>query len=223
MPDVPRGINGAPVRLFPLENFALLVSDFAGDALPFNRKDALVHAAVVRSVLDRTTPLPFRFGTVVTEDQLRSYLTARRDALLAKLAKIRGCLEMNVRIISDQNGTEEVGAQVAEKPGTSFLLQKRREIAGSEARAAEAKNVAAWLDGLVGQFVTQKELKTNITNQLILTEAHLVERSLIERYRATLNEARRERPELKFLVSGPWAPYSFANIDLEFRTQFGVS
>jgi len=32
-----------------------------------------------------------------------------------------------------------------------------------------------------------------------------------------------ERPELHFLTSGPWPPYTFANIDLEFETQFGVS
>ena len=223
LPKATRGINGAGVRLFPTENFSVLVSDFAGDALPSNRDDALVHGAVVRSVLDQTTPLPFRFGTVVTEDQLRSYVTARLDALHAKFAKIRGRVEMNVRIISDQNVTEEVVAQVAEKPGTSFLLQKRREITGSEARAAEAKNVSVWLEGVVGQFVREKEFKTNVTNQLILTEAHLVERGAVEAYRLRLKEARSERPELKFLVSGPWPPYSFANIDLEFRNQFGVS
>jgi hypothetical protein len=50
-----------------------------------------------------------------------------------------------------------------------------------------------------------------------------VERGAVEAYRLRLKEARSERPELKFLVSGPWPPYSFANIDLEFRNQFGVS
>jgi hypothetical protein len=38
-----------------------------------------------------------------------------------------------------------------------------------------------------------------------------------------LKLARGERAELRFLTSGPWPPYSFANIDLEFKTQFGVS
>jgi hypothetical protein len=223
LPAAVRGIAGAEVRLFNTEEFSVFVSDFSGNVVPFNRNDALIHAAVVRSVLDQTTPLPCRFGTVVTEEELLKYLTVRRDALLAKLAKIHDCVEMNVRIISDQNRTEEVEVQVAENPGTSFLLQKRREILRSEARAAEAKKLAAWLQGLVGEFVRQTEIKTNTTNALILTEAHLVERDLVERYRETLKQVRRERPELKFLVSGPWAPYTFANIDLEFRRQFGVS
>ena len=38
-----------------------------------------------------------------------------------------------------------------------------------------------------------------------------------------LGEARKTRPELHFLVSGPWPPYTFSNIELEFKSQFGVS
>jgi len=36
-------------------------------------------------------------------------------------------------------------------------------------------------------------------------------------------QARDERPDLHFLLSGPWPPYSFANIELDVKTQFGVS
>ena len=53
--------------------------------------------------------------------------------------------------------------------------------------------------------------------------AHLVERGSITQYRDQLGEARKLRPELHFLVSGPWPPYSFSNIDLEFKTLFGVN
>ena len=55
-------------------------------SVPVTRENALAHAAVVRSVLDRTTPLPFRFGTIVTEQQLQSYLSTHRPALENKLA-----------------------------------------------------------------------------------------------------------------------------------------
>lgn len=212
------GIGEAKVRLIKSGDFSVLVSDFSGDVVPVNRDNALAHAAVVRSVLDRTTPLPFRFGTLVAEEQLSSYLTARREALLAKFAQIRGCVEMNVKIISDRDQQHDAKDEVAEKPGTSFLLQKQREIAGSEARAAEAKSVAGWLEGLVAEYVREKDFKTNVTSQLLLSAAHLVERELVEQYRLKLKvareEAQAERPELKFLISGPWAPYSFASIDL---------
>jgi hypothetical protein len=71
--------------------------------------------------------------------------------------------------------------------------------------------------------VKETRLNANPTNKMVLAAAHLVTRETVEQYRARLNEAQHERPELHFLVSGPWAPYSFANIDLEFKTHFGVS
>jgi hypothetical protein len=209
LPEARQGVAGAEVRLFKTENFSLLVSEFSGDAVPVNRENALAHAAVVRSVLDRTTPLPFRFGTLGTEDQLRSYVAARREALLAKFAQVRGCVEMNVKIISGPDLTQEID-RVEEKPGTSFLIQKRQEILGTE----KAKEVAGWLDDLVAGYVRGKEFNTNVTDQLVLSAAHLVEREVVSQYRERVKAARSERPDLKFLISGPWPPYSFANIDL---------
>jgi len=57
----------------------------------------------------------------------------------------------------------------------------------------------------------------------LFAAAHLVERSTVQAYREKVSEAVKRRPELHFLVSGPWPPYSFANIELEFLTQFGVT
>ena len=59
--------------------------------------------------------------------------------------------------------------------------------------------------------------------KLVLSAAHLVERSKIGLYREKVAKLREERPELHFLMSGPWPPYTFANIELEFKSQFGVS
>jgi hypothetical protein len=225
LPETVQGLGRAEIRLFKTGDFSILVSDFSGDVVPVNPDNALTHATVVRSVLEQTTPLPFRFGTLVTEEQMRNYVMTRRDALLAKLAEVRGCVEMNVKIISDRDRTEvqRRDDEVKDKPGTAFLAEKRREILGSESRAAEAKRVASWLQERVGEVARKTQINQNVTDRLLLAAAHLVDRGLVEQYRLRLKEARDERPELKFLVSGPWPPYSFANIDLEFSTQFGVS
>ena len=216
------GISGTPVTLFCPGDFALLVSDFAGASVPVTRDNVLKHAAVVSSLLPFTTPLPFRFGTLATESELESFLTARSKVLKAQQELVRGCVEMSVKIIWDREWTEEQ-SEVEMKPGTAFLTEKRRQIFGSEARTAEAKKIASWLEDRLGDTVRERDLKTNSTEKLLVTAAHLVERGSLDRYHAALRNARLERPELHFLASGPWPPYSFANINLEFKTQFGVS
>ena len=219
------GISGSPVTVFCLDDFTLLVSDFVGTSVPVTRDNVLKHAAVIGSLLTETTPLPFRFGTLANEQELESYLAARRDALKAKLEHVRGCVEMNVKIIWDRDEPEPATANTdSEKnPGTAFLKEKRRELLGSEARAREAKRIASWLEERLREVVREKTFQTNSTGKLLVAAAHLVERSSVERYRTAVKNLTLERPDLHFLASGPWPPYSFANIDLEFKTQFGVS
>lgn len=219
-----RGIAAATVRLLSIDEFAVLVSDFDDDTVAVTRENALDHAAVVRSVLDRTTPLPFRFGTLVTEPQLRSYVSARKPALQTRLDLVRGCVEMSVKIIRELADETHLPAEHVEiTSGTTFLQEKRREILGSEAKAAAATEISDWLHEQVGELTRDEQVTVRPSEKLVLAAAHLVEWDKIPQYRAIMAAARESRPELHFLLSGPWPPYSFANIELEFKSQFGVS
>lgn len=218
-----RGISGAPVQLLEIDEFAVLVSNFDADTVTVTRENALNHAAVVRSVLDRTTPLPFRFGTIVTEPQLRSYVTAHKPALRTRFENVRGCVEMSVKIIREVSTNNVTVKSEAITSGTTFLKEKRREILGNEVNAAEAKEIAAWLHKQVEHLIGDEQVTLRPSEKLVLAAAHLVERDRIPQYKEIMAEARKNRPKLHFLFSGPWPPYSFANIELEFKSQFGVS
>ena len=222
------GISGAPVRVLESENLSVLVSDLNEDSVPVTRDNALAHAAVVRSVLDRTTPLPFRFGTIVTEEQLRSYLSTHNPALENKLASVRGCVEMSVKIIwensaAKQPETHDETQAGTQGVGTNFLAEKRRQIIGDEERVTEATGISTWLHESLSGLIKEEQVTIRPTERLVLAAAHLIEREKIAQYRKKAAETCQNRPDLHFLLSGPWPPYSFANIELEFKTQFGVS
>ena len=216
------GISGATVRSLQIDELAVLASDFNADTIPVNRENALAHAAVVRSVLDRTTPLPFRFGTLVTEQQLRSYISARKSALQTRFAHVRGCVEMSVKIIREV-AVEKTRAHNEITSGTSFLEEKRRELLGSEQKSAEASEIQTWLHEEIEALIRDEQVTVRPSEKLVLAAAHLVERDKIGQYKGKMSTARKNRLDLHFLFSGPWPPYSFANIELEFKTQFGVS
>lgn len=216
------GIAGATVRLLKIDELAVLVSDSAAEAVQVTPENALAHAAVARSILDRTTPLPFRFGTLITEQQLRSYVSTRKSALQTQLAHVRGCVEMSVKIIWELPKQDEPKQQ-HQLSGTAFLAEKRRQIAGDECRIAQATELSTWLHEKVKGLTRDEQVTTRASEKLVLSAAHLVERDKFADYREKLAGARAERPDLHFLLSGPWPPYSFANIELEFKSQFGVS
>jgi gas vesicle protein GvpL/GvpF len=217
-----RGISGATVRSIQIDELAALVSDFNADTIAVTRENALDHAAVVRSVLDRTTPLPFRFGTLVAEQQLRSYISARKPALQTRFAHVRGCVEMSVKIIREvSSGKPPARNEITS--GTSFLEEKRLELLGSVLRATEATEISRWLHEKVDGLICDEQVTVRPSEKLVIAAAHLVARDKIPQYKENVAEASKSRPELHFLLSGPWPPYSFANIGLEFKTQFGVS
>jgi hypothetical protein len=208
---------------------AAIVSDFDGNVMPISRDNILAHQKVVKNVLERTTPLPFRFGTIVTKTALTSYLEARHDALRQKLTLVEGCVEMSIKVIWQKhaNAQDEDPPQNGTKPeagsGTAFLLSKSEQIAGNQRLVKEANEIATWLKGVIGSLIRDARFVVQPAHRLVLAADCLVEWRQVDEYRLALRGVRDERPDLHFLTSGPWPPYSFANIDLEFKTHFGVS
>ena len=220
----PQGISNAPVRILPIDDLAVLVSDFDNDTVPVTRDNALAHATVVRSVLDRTTPLPFRFGTLVSDQQLRSYISARKSALETNLALVRDCVEMSVKIIwSVSKDSQQQPSHNQQGAGARFLEERRQKLLGDESSAAEAAEISGWLREAVTSLVRDERITVRPSEKLVLAGAYLIKRTKIQQFRDKIAEAGAARPKLHFLLSGPWPPYSFANIELEFKTQFGVS
>jgi hypothetical protein len=155
--------------------------------------------------------------------------------LQSKLLLVDECVEMGVKIIWQTDSTnkesqsEELsatspdGKQPTEGAGSAFLLAKRQQVRGEKILAEKAGEIASWLNERIAASVRKDQTSVRPDEKLVLTSAHLVERARLEQYRRTLKQACSERPELHFLTSGPWPPYSFVNIELEFKTQFGVS
>jgi hypothetical protein len=222
----PPGVSGAPVTIVELdEDLSALVSVCRSDAFQVTRKNALAHHEVVRSITEQTTPLPARFGTVVTVEQLRNYVSTHHQAIKAKLAHVRGGVEMTVRMIRTIDAADiSQEPENAGGPGTAFLREKRREFAREEAGAAQKGQLSAWLREQLGNLIKDEKISITPSETVILARVdHLIERADVQEYRTQMARAVEERPDIRFMVSGPWPPYSFANIELEFSSQFGVS
>jgi gas vesicle protein GvpL/GvpF len=220
------GVSDLPVRIVEFdEDLSALVSVCRAGDFQVNRKNALAHHEVVRSITEQTTPLPTRFGTVVTIEQLRNYVSTHQQAIKAKLTHVRGCVEMNVRMIhSITTADTSKEPENARGPGTAFLLEKRREIQRDKAGAAQKSQLSAWLREKLGDLIKEEKISVTPSETVILARAdHLISRADVQEYRTKMARAVEERPEIRFMVSGPWPPYSFANIELEFSSQFGVS
>jgi len=214
------GVAGAKPFGLPYEGLVAVVSELAGGPITVTRENVLAHERVISHVFARTTPLPFRFGALLRPAELDNYLELNRTALLAMLARVRGRAEMSVKIIA-QPGSAAVAQDPCMQPslrgeglgqGAMFLAAKQRELAETRMIEERARETASWLAEQLATVVKDTCVRLRPTGGLALKAAHLIERARLEEYRERLGLARMERPELLFLTSGPWPPYSFCDL-----------
>src|SRR3954470_18934430 len=93
-----KGVGDARVRLLPVGGLSAVVSEFERKHAAVTRENLHAHNRVNAHVLARVTPLPFRFGTLVDEARLSAYVASNESALAEGLARVRGCVEMGVKI-----------------------------------------------------------------------------------------------------------------------------
>ena len=218
------GVGGGAAEQLIVDGLSVVASKFDTDRVSVSRENILRHEAIVRNVLAMTTPLPFRFGTLVTEAGLRSYVTSRKAALQDRLEVVKDSVEMSIKVIWQSTDDDESPATTEDLGvGAAFLVAKRQELFGDERLVKRSQEIADWLSGRIKSLVKKENISVHPKQKLVLAGAYLIQRAIQAQFRTRVEELAVERPELHFLTSGPWPPYTFANIDLEFETQFGVS
>lgn len=225
-----RGVGGAPVSLLSLGRFAAVVSESGAEPVAVNEENLAAHNRVNAAALATSTPLPFRFGTRAAAARLAEYAASNEAALAVALARVRGCVEMGVKLMEKPGGVgreadgESAGGARAEDAagvgrGTAFLLRKRREALGEEAARLRAEGLAGWLAAGVVGLARESAVRLSPSEAIAVRAAHLVERARVAEYRARLREMGKARAGARLLTSGPWPPYSFGDIKAAMKAE----
>jgi hypothetical protein len=247
-PEDLRGISRAAIRVVDVAGrLGAWVSDIPEELGPATTEQVQVHDQVVRAALAKETPLPARFGQSFAGDAaLCRTLEARVDLLVRSLERVRGGVEMTVRILLsasrdsagslDAPDTPEQGFAGAERAvgrteranvlhgageaasvpaagaGRAYLarLRERQRATVELQRQADflQARVARAVDGIVREEVCSSVMLGTHS----FAVSHLLAREAVGRYRLAVDSLITADPALRLLVSGPWAPYSFARL-----------
>jgi hypothetical protein len=158
--------------------------------------DALwAHERVVEQLMADRTVLPMRFGsTVADEDALRQFLVSRWESLLRALARIRGRVELGVRVVAESDDTPAAAS------GRDYLLSKLRDGARADRVHEPLASLAA-----------DSRLQPVRGEHEVLRGAYLVDRDVVDGFTAGVSRLQRAHPDVAILCTGPWPPYTFAS------------
>lgn len=218
MPPGLSGLAGERVRALLVDGLVAWVSDVAR-AVPVSVEGVRAHDAVVEAALDMgTTPVPARFGQRFdSDDACREALRNRAASVESLLADVQGSVEMTLiitpstrRMIRDLEPVlPEMFDTETGGPGRRYLdsLRKREAVTGAVKSVMD--ELVRALSRAAGSLVKRATMLEQVSPLPIRTISHLVARADVAAYKAAVS-AIEVGGELRFLLIGPRAPYSFS-------------
>jgi hypothetical protein len=218
----PTGARGQPVIASEICGLTVWAADLPEDIAPFTKQDMLDHHQVVMEIFARAEAcLPARFPTLLPDvASLRTHVASRVEELAGSLERVRDACELAVTAAWSpplQESTETVTETVREtdtgtSPGRRYLLQRQLAFTGAEHRHARAGELADEIVAAVGADLLEVSRHLVPSRGIALSLALLVRRDAAADVSARIP---RTQPDVRILVSGPWAPYTFAGVRSE--------
>ncbi|MEV4644199.1 GvpL/GvpF family gas vesicle protein [Saccharopolyspora sp. NPDC049357] len=228
-----RGIAGAALRWIEVADLSALVSDvdedeFGESALRRNLEDldwlgtaVRDHNRVVEAASNLLPVAPMGFATVYYSDgRVRECLANRAEKFATVLDKVSGRTEWGVKAYADisagQADSSELGS---DRPGAAYLQRVRNRKRTREEAKQEALRHAADVHASLVELAEESRSHPPQSRELagyegvmVLNGAYLVDNARADRLKGKLRELAHGHPKLRFELTGPWPPYSFATI-----------
>lgn len=215
--DLPElaGLGEAPLRGIAVGDALAVVSGIGAGQVPLSRATLLRHEAVIEALMDGRAVLPARFGTTSDEARLSSALEGHAPALTSALARVRGRVELALRVIDTRPAEAPAGRPRAAEAADgraymrALLAVEQREDHRRTASDKLIEQIAAELAPLAEAAVLTRPQRP----RLLLKAAYLLPPERVAEMRERIGGLQRAYPELAFLATGPWPPYSFAELE----------
>jgi hypothetical protein len=196
------GLADAPLERLRVEDLDVVVSD-APTAAPEQSEEAVLrHALVVEELMPRSTAvLPGRLGQDFADaDALAQAVHADAESLRAGLRRVRGCVELGLRVLRPER------APAAEPPlaGAQYMRARLAE-------ESELERLAVEIHEPLARLARASSRRAAPAPSVLVESAYLVQLDRVEPFRDELARLESSRPELAFVCTGPWPPYSFAS------------
>lgn len=213
----PRGLGRKRVRLVSFAGIGAVVSEGNPARVSKEMENVLTHQEVVNWALELSrSVIPCRFGVWVADEAgVITLLGKNTSRLETHFARLEGKVEVEIKaILSGQQCKRKMPAGEL-TVGERYLLAKKEKYHGVKSLSEQGKKLCQTLNKSTAPFWTAiKAEETPFRQKLILRLFYLVERDQVDFFKSAYERACQQAPQGKFLYSGPWPPYSFADMTL---------
>jgi hypothetical protein len=220
------GVNDAAVYCQPWRSVGAAISDIDDEECLQDIASVGRHESVIESLMQQFSLLPARFGTVLHgPDQLDDLLRENWPSFCTDLCRLENKAQLDLKVLwpaselrtlIEQNRRLPGGPsrnQEAGTPSMRYALYKQRERAILNALKQKALEHADAVQESLLRICSESRCEVLPSEELMLSGSYLVERSRCDEIQEVVDALQAEAPTFSFLLSGPWPPYSFMNLE----------
>lgn len=221
-----KGLNEAPLSAVAWQDLAAVVSRIESAAILPKPVYLLRHEAVVETMCQAGSALPVRFGTVLSDPEAVAQALARKyQVLLADLARVGDKVELGLTILWNTTAEQdeakagqpvlwpaETSARGTPGAGTRYLQARLAEYRREATQQHRARSLLAHLEEALHVHTLEQHYDKLSTRRLAVRAAYLVHPWQVQGFQQAVDEIRQQYPTLRWLVSGPWPPYTFVTL-----------
>jgi hypothetical protein len=210
------GIAGNQVFLYPASDLAVIVSEHSPED-NLHERAAVDHARVIADCFKSSTVLPFRFGTVFSDDEsLRRSVRSNQRQFLTNIDRLRGKAEMHLKVVLDDCCREQIHTYATHANGNTgtgkeYLAQLRENATRQRERQTKARAVSVQMHRMFAPLAEEVSCRRTDSGKMLLDIAHLIDHKGIERYQNKYSSASQIMKDCQMQLSGPWPPYHFVH------------
>ncbi len=217
-----RGLGDGPVTVVHHREVGAVVGPADEPRYRPELDNLKAHEEVLETVMELHTVLPVRFSTVFSDDEaVFALLEERYDQFRSDLSRLRGMVELGVKALwrsgpspGESGGPrDEASGDACEalSPGRRYLARRIQEVQRERLRFQEAEDLAREIHRPLSEVAVDTSFSVHPAPRIVFSGAYLVERDHAPLFRGLAEKIRAQTPEVIFLISGPWPPYSFVS------------
>lgn len=216
------GIHGNDVYSIKHNKINAAVSSIPFKEFEPNIENISAHQRVIEEARKFGTTVPVRFGVLIKEeDGVKNLLKKSYSEFTNKISKLRGKDEYGVKVFLQQKNhkifqefqTKEIKKLkkdiAASSEGTSYFLKLKLEEAIKNESLKRIEEISQQIHKEISEISTDSCLLNDELDDIILNGAYLINKNQESDFTKKFVRLKNKYKELKFHISGPWAPYSF--------------
>ena len=206
-----RGIDERPVQFLRCGELGAAVSDHASGRIERSIQAVRRHEAFIEQLMRNCTLLPARFATTFdNERHLKEIVQQNHESLSAGLERVRGCVELGVRVLL-RNPMVPAPArqQAASSSGTAYMLGRLEEEQRRRDQLRDAKELAGRIHAPLAEMSIDSTSRVLPSPEILLSAAYLIPRDQVADFGRSVDQIAGRHPRVSALCTGPWPPYNF--------------